>query len=164
VQHDATCAAPDLDSDCEDDSDDVSDGHDCPMWDSSSDFFEDPIYSKRSSFVKAASPPGLNDTLPFGLHDQGHDDADSIDVAGFGLPRRQATSPEADLFDTDIMDTLDSNPTDSYQHHPKLTIIEVNLIELVRRLISISVCIGTPGPGFPPDEVGKIVEDLMACE
>lgn len=168
IEHDELFEAPDLESDS-DDSEDMSDDHSFPMWDSSPNLFGIPAYSKRPSFADPNTAAAADESLPFGLHDQGANDDDSIEIPGFGLPQNSNISPVADLFDPDAMDVFSTtscpnHPSETYQQPRKTTVIQVNMSELVRRLVSISVCIGTPGPGFVPGEVEKIVEDLIACK
>lgn len=127
------------------------------MWDTSPDLFGFPIHSKPSDFAKPATAFDMDEALPFGLHDQSNDEPDFMDLAGFGISG-------SEHLDSNMMDAVGSFPSNSNQGPLTTTTIEVNLEDLVRRLVSVSVCIGTPGPGFPPTDVGKIVEDLIACD
>lgn len=153
-------STPDLETDSSD-SDDMLDQQERessePWWDN----------SDCNPHGRTASYDGLdmrsNPTLPFGLNDQGDNDAELL--PGFGL-RKSAMSVPPNPFDTDFVSSL--NPIDyrrarseEYESVPRQHVIEVSMSDLLKRLVSIGICIGAPGPGWRPEDVNRVAEELM---
>lgn len=153
-------ATPDLETDSGD-SDDMLDQQDIassePWWDDSQ-FFP---HSRNASYdgqIGHCDPPP-----PLGLHDEG--DVDTELLAGFGLSKSARAAPP-NPFDIDFVSTLDPNDychaqPEIYKSVPRQHVIEISMSELLKRFVSIGICIGAPGPGWNPEDVSRVVEELM---